>query len=308
MKVRFVVFPALALTVLLGAACDVHVGDNGVSVGIADGRATEEWERTYTVQPAASLEIVNVNGGITIKQLPETAGAKRPLTITVTALKRVRAKSDEEAKAALQQLAIREDVTPDAAGLARAVKLQWPSKDGGDTLFRRTNLSIDYRVTVPAGLTLTLRTQNGGVVLQDVDGKMTAATTNGGVRGHNLSGTIGAHTVNGGVVLDVARPSGPIEIDSVNGGIRLDLPRTVKADVEGRAVNGGVNVSTDFQLAVDQQERNVFRGRINGGGVKVLATTVNGGVRVIARGDGTVVRGEDEGAEVLVNEPQLHGR
>jgi len=41
-----VLFVALAP---LATGCDVRVGDHGVSVGIVEGRASDEWSRSYTL-------------------------------------------------------------------------------------------------------------------------------------------------------------------------------------------------------------------------------------------------------------------
>src|SRR2546428_51073 len=57
--------PAVVLALFLGiagAACDVSVGDGGLSVSVASGKATDEWRRTYTIAPGGRLEIENDNG------------------------------------------------------------------------------------------------------------------------------------------------------------------------------------------------------------------------------------------------------
>jgi len=98
--------------------------------------------------------------------------------------------------------------------------------------------------------------------------------------GTNLSGTYSAHIVNGGIVMEVARPTGPIDLDTVNGGIRLDVPMDIKADVEAHAVNGGVSADDSLSITTADRSRTRLAGKLNGGGVRISATTVNGGVRI----------------------------
>lgn len=278
---------ALVLTAALGAGCDVHVGENGVSLDVASGKASDEWTRSYTVAKGGSLEVTNTNGAIVV----ELASGPQ---VEVKATRQARASSDEEAQAILKKIEIKEDVSPDRVSIQTST--------GSGISFGRRSGTVEYHVRVPAGLQITVKTENGGIGLHDVNGALTASTTNGGIRGTNLSGSVSAHIINGGIVVDLARVSGPIELDSVNGGIRLDLPPDVKADVEARAVNGGVSTESGLTLSEAEQSRTHISGKLNGGGIKVSATTVNGGVRLRTRSSTTQTDKEafDEAGPVLV--------
>lgn len=276
---------ALLVTAALSAGCDVHVGENGVSLDVSSGKATDEWTRTYTVTRGGTVEIVNVNGPIVVE------AATGP-QVEVRATRVARAKSDEEAQELLKKIEIKEDVTPGRVAIQTV--------SGNGMSFGRRSVNVEYRLRVPAGLQVSVKTENGGIGLHDVDGTVTAATTNGGVRGTNVSGAVSAHIVNGGILMDIARVAGPIELESVNGGIRLDIPPNVNADLEAHAVNGGV--STDDGLKVEASERSRTRvsGKLNRGGPRISISTVNGGVRLRVR-DGSVSRdaeGGDEAGEV----------
>lgn len=266
MRFRSLLFLALVTIVgSFGAACDVHVGENGVSLDVAGGKATEEWSRTYTLPQGGSLEIVNTNGAIVVNA---AAGPQ----IEVKATRTARAASDEDAQALLKQTSITEAVTPN--------RIAVQTTNGNGILRGRRSVNVEYQVRVPAGIEINVKTENGGIGLHDVDGSVTAATTNGGIRGTNLSGQYSAHIVNGGIVMDVVRATGPIDLDTVNGGIRLDVPVGLNADVEARAVNGGVSADDSLGLTAAERSRTRLSGKLNGGGVKVSATTVNGGVRI----------------------------
>jgi hypothetical protein len=272
---------ALLATAALGAGCDVRVGENGVSVDVASGKAVDDWTRTYKLAPGGAVEIVNVNGPIVVE-------AAHGPEVEIRATRVARAGSDIEAQELLTQLEIKEHVAPGRVEVQTVI--------GSGRAFGRRSVSVEYRLRVPAGLQVSVKTENGGIGLHDVDGTVVASATTGGIRGTNVSGAVSAHIVNGGIVMDVARAAGPIELESVNGGIRLDIPADVNADLEASAVNGGV--STENNLKVDPSERSRTRlaGRLNRGGTRISVNTVNGGVRVRAR-DGSVSRDAEGGDE-----------
>jgi DUF4097 and DUF4098 domain-containing protein YvlB len=280
---------ALLVAAALGAGCDVHVGDNGVSVDVSSGKASDEWNRTYTVTKGGAVEIVNVNGPIVVE-------AATGSQVEIRATRVARAKSDEEAQALLKKLEIKEDVSPGRVAIQTVI--------GTGMSFGRRSVNVEYRVRVPAGLQVSVKTENGGIGLHDVNGTVAATTTNGGVRGTNVSGAVSAHIVNGGIVMDIARVVGSIELESVNGGIRLDIPPDLRADVEASAVNGGVSMDDALKLQTSERGRSKIIGKLNGGGARISVTTVNGGVRLRAR-DGSVSRdaeGGDEAGEVVLEQ------
>jgi len=165
-------------------------------------------------------------------------------------------------------------------------------------------VTVEYRVRVPAGLQVSVKTENGGIGLYDVNGRVTATLTNGGVRGSNVSGAVSAHVVNGGIVMDIVRITGPIALESVNGGIRLDIPADLNADVEASAVNGGVSLDDGLMVQTSERTRTKIIGTLNGGGPRIAVTTVNGGVRLRTR-HGSISRdaeGGDEAGEVVLQQ------
>ena len=269
MKMRLPLCSALVAGSLLLIGCDVHVGDNGVSVDIAHGKATEEWTRSYTIAPGGQLEIINVSGAI------EVAPASGAAAVEVHATREARAGSDEAAQALLKtQPKIAEQVAPDH------VRIEVTTPEGAGISSRT---SVQFRVEVPAGLKAAFRTRNGQVRLDNVDGRFDAQTTNGGVVGRDVKGSIRASTINGGVQMDVDAVRGDVDLRAVNGGIRLELPPELNADIDAGTVNGGVSVDDTLALAIADRSRTHIAGRLNKGGPKIVAQTTNGGVRVMPR-------------------------
>lgn len=266
---RFGILPLLAAGVL-AAGCDVQVGERGVSLDIAHGNARDEWVRTYAIEPGGTLEIVNANG-----QIHATAGEAGP--VEVRAERELRTHSVEQAQEQLRQVEMREDVSPDRV----RIRSRWG--DGG--FGRRGRLEVTYRVRVPPGLTVSLETENGDVRLQNLSGRVTASTTNGGITGQGLSGAVTAQTINGTVQIDLASVGGDVTVSTTNGGVRLHLPGDAQATVEANCVNGGINVDERLNLQTTETSRRRVVGVLNGGGPRISAATINGGVRIRARGE-----------------------
>jgi hypothetical protein len=261
----------LACLGLAVSGCDVKVGEQGLSFGVTEGRATDEWTRTYTLPPDGRLEVANVNGAI--EAFPAAGGQ-----VEIVARREVRAGSDEDAQALLKEARMIEEVAPDR------VKVEAPARIQGQSgPFGRRSIVVQFRVGIPAGLNVVLKTENGRVQVDNVKSRLTLSSTNGGVTVRGVSGPLEVQTVNGGLTVDVSALTDDISVGGVNGGIRIEVPRDVNADLEAHAVNGGVSIDDALTITATQQERQHIVGRINQGGPKISAQIVNGGVRISAR-------------------------
>jgi hypothetical protein len=59
----------------------------------------------------------------------------------------------------------------------------------------------------------------------------------------------------------------------------------VKADLDASCVNGGISIDDQFKMsATGEESRRRIAGSLNGGGPRVSVETVNGGIRIRARG------------------------
>jgi DUF4097 and DUF4098 domain-containing protein YvlB len=173
---------------------------------------------------------------------------------------------------------MREEVAPDRVSIQGP-----PTQEGGE--FGRRQISIKYDVRIPAGLNLVLKTQNGGVKLENIQGvRIEVSSTNGGITGHGVSGALEASTVNGGIQMDLEAVTGDTRMVTVNGGILLSVAPGVNADLEATVVNGGVRVQDGLSLSNDEHSRQRVAGRIGSGGPRLIVQTTNGGVRVGPRG------------------------
>ncbi|MGE3273539.1 MAG: DUF4097 domain-containing protein [Vicinamibacterales bacterium] len=253
----------------LVAGCDISVdGSGGFDLEFAAGKAQDEWTRSYDLAPGGQLELINVNGRITAEA---SDGAK----LELTAVREARAMSDEAAQELLKEIEMREEV---GDGRVR-VEVRAPRMNGPK------GHEIKWTVKVPKGVHVDLRTVNGGVRLQGLDGDVRAHSTNGGVNGRGLRATaLEAGVTNGGVDIELAQApqSGTFELESVNGGVELALPADSRADISASCTNGGVSVSGLDIQHTEEQTRRRLEGRLNGGGARISLSTVNGGVRLRA--------------------------
>ena len=274
---------ALAVVLSVGlsvAACDIQTSANGeFSFDIAQGKATDTWSRTYKVAAGGRFELINVNGRVTAES---TDGAE----VVVEGRRTAKGRSDEAAKELLAKLEIREEVSDQNV----RVESRPPRLNGGFN-----GHEIEWTIKVPKGLTVDLRTVNGGVRIDGLSGEIHAKTTNGGVKGIGIIPTvIEASSVNGGVTFELASPldaTDSVQLETVNGGAELTIPSESKATITARCVNGGVHVD-GLDISKDEQGNDFERkrrlnGTMNGGGARVELSTTNGGVRLIRAGNKT---------------------
>jgi hypothetical protein len=262
---------------LVAAACDVKVGEKGVSLNVASEQASDTWQRSYTLPAGGSLEVSAVNAAV---HVTGTSGAQAEVTV----VREASAMTRDDARQAVASVSIIEDAKPDAVRI----------EIRPDSQARLGRLTVRTTVAVPRGLTASIRTQNGRIELENVNGKITVAAANGAITGRGVSGSLSASVVNGRLSIDLAPTSEVVELTSVNGAIRVGIPAEANADVQLDALNGGVTVDPQLKLVSKDVEAEGSGGgffskrvvgRLNAGGSKIVARATNGAVRVGLPGD-----------------------
>ena len=230
--------------------------------------AREEFRWQGQVQPGQNVEVRGVNGGIDAQ--PSSSGQ-----VEVVALKTAR-ESDVRA--------VRIVVVPHAEGVTICavypdVSGEEPNEckpGGGRNSTRDNDVKVQFTVRVPAGVTFTGRTVNGGIEARDIDGRVALNTVNGDVQ-ISTSSYASVKTVNGSITARLGRADWQdvLEMKTVNGSITLHLPGSVATDVNAKTVSG--QILSDFPITIREAGRRSLRGSIGGGGGRALALeTVNG--------------------------------
>ena len=258
--------PALAVALLAIAttACDIVTAD-------LRSEESTSWQKSYPLDASGRLEIDNVNGKIRVE--PSSGN-----TVDVTATKKARGATPEQAKASLERASIVETVSPGSVKLETKI-----ARTTGFTL-NGGNLQVEYTVKVPSGAEVRLATVNGGIEVSGLKGRVFAETTNGGVEARALTGQLHASTTNGGLDIDMAAvPEGGVRLECTNGGIRVRLPRDAKATISATITNGGISPG-DLPIDITgDNTRRRLEGRMNGGGPRVQIEGTNGGITLTSR-------------------------
>jgi DUF4097 and DUF4098 domain-containing protein YvlB len=155
------------------------------------------------------------------------------------------------------------------------------SADGPRGLERRESWSASYRVAVPTQTSLELKTTNGGISIENVDGRIDFATVNGGVKLAAVAGEVHGRTSNGGVDVDLTGATWlgeGLDVETSNGGVRLRIPEQYSARLDAGTVNGGISV--DFPVTLQGRIDREISTSLGAGGPLLRVRTHNGGVKV----------------------------
>jgi len=260
-----------------------------------------EMEESLTVDTEGyeHLSLKNTNGNIIVEGCEGT-------TLTLRAVKKVRARSEEEAKERLAaiRIAVSEE-KPELSIMTDVSKLE-----------PKRNYSVNYDVQMPKGMSLTGENANGNVTVSDVDAKVEARTQNGNMSVSRIKGEANARTTNGNVdVEDVEgsaeaqatngnvglagvagsasgsttngnvqgnitkwEPGYAAHLHTTNGNVTLRVPEDVSATVTASVRNG--SVQCDLPVEASVKTRKKLEGTVGAGEGTIELKTTNGNVRV----------------------------
>jgi DUF4097 and DUF4098 domain-containing protein YvlB len=201
------------------------------------------------------------NGGVSVQGWDKDS-------ILVIARVQTRAESDAEAKELAAQITIDTEGSP--------IEADGPSNR------RHASWSVSFDVYVPRRSNLDLRTHNGGLRVEDVQGRMELEAHNGGLALARIGGDVRGETTNGGLSIELAgeRWVGEgLDVRTTNGGVTMRIPANYSAKLETGTVNGGFDI--DFPVTLQGRiDRRRLTTQLGGGGPTIRAVTTNGGVRV----------------------------
>jgi DUF4097 and DUF4098 domain-containing protein YvlB len=220
--------------------------------------------RTYTISTATKISVDGrTNGGVAF------IGENRR---DVRIVARVQASADDDATAS----AIARQIRVITAG--GQIRSEGPSQRD------HTSWSVSYDVYVPNQTNLEAITENGGISVGDVSGKMNLEATNGGIHLSDVGGSVTARTTNGGVTANLSGTTWQgqgLDLQTTNGGATVYVPRGYNAQLETGTTNGGMRV--DFPITVRGSLNRRISTQLGSGGPMVRVVTTNGGVHIAER-------------------------
>ena len=262
----FLVLALVGLATVSGVARQRPAADDGWCRQERNGDREQACEvREFTVPAGAGQLALDAapNGGIEVK------GAMRG---DIVILAKVTAWAATEPRARELMAGVRVDAASDK------VSAEGPRTTGRD------GWSVSYRLAVPSQMSLDLKTVNGGISIENVDGRLEFTTVNGGVKLTGVSGAVHGRTSNGGVDVDLEGATWQgegLDVETSNGGIRLRVPEQYSARLEAGTVNGGINV--DLPITIQGRIDREIATNLGGGGPLLRLRTHNGGVRVMKK-------------------------
>lgn len=154
----------------------------------------------------------------------------------------------------------------------------------GPSMRWRSSWSVSYEIHVPRKINLDLTATNGGIDIDNVDGRLEFETTNGGITLTGVAGNVRGTTSNGGVDVQLTgdRWSGEgLDVRSTNGGVEVTIPANYSARLETGTTNGGMDIG--FPVTVQGRINRRLTTTLGDGGALVRVTTTNGGVTLRRR-------------------------
>jgi hypothetical protein len=271
---------ALALAVLVLAPAAIARADHDSKSDWKGAKLVQDWSWVGAIAPGQELEIKNVNGGVEAEPAKGTQAE-------VEATKRGRKQNPEDVKI---------EVIKHARGITVCVVYPTPSGsppneckpgEGGRMNVRNNDVNVDFRLKVPKGVNLVVRTVNGSVHAEALDGDVEVFTVNGSVT-VSTQGSASAKTVNGSVDAALGRAGSreTLRFETVNGSVTVEIPETMGANVSAETVNG--RISTDLPITVQGRfSSRSISGTLGKGGTELVLRTVNGAIRLRSLGRGS---------------------
>ncbi len=141
--------------------------------------------------------------------------------------------------------------------------------------------SVSYRVFVPRRSNLDLRSTNGSISIEAVEGAIAFRTINGGISLVGLKGDVSGSTTNGGLHVSLAGREWEgegLDVRTTNGGVKIDVPEGYSARLESGTVNGSMRI--EFPITVQGRIDRRIEAQLGGGGKMIRAFTTNGSVTI----------------------------
>ncbi len=214
-------------------------------------RVEERFDRTEALPRDGRVVLKNVSGDIQVATWSQEQ-------VKIEALKTSEADSEKDAKDNAAEVTI--EVTRE--GNTLRIETRYPRR--GFWGRHNTNVSVDYKLTVPDKASIDLDSVSGDITADAVGGAFKAHSVSGNVDSKGAAGSVDVDTVSGDVTvtksgadaflksvsgnIEISEVHGSVEAESVSGDLKL-LGVSGAKDVKSNTVSGNVEYRGDVPAA-----------------------------------------------------------
>lgn len=244
------------------------------------GRSDDAFRWSGEVSPGHWVYLRNLNGRVRVE--PGTSSR-----LEITAEKHWRRGDPDDVEITVKQVgsgrgdvlvcAVWRDTSTRCDEDGYSVRSHWDNWFGRG---RTNDVSVEFTVRLPAGVSVDVRSVNGGLEIDGATSEVIARTTNGHIEARSSGGPVRATTTNGDVTVRAGvLDSHDMEYRTTNGSITVELPASANVDLEMHTTNG--SISTDFPVTMEGTfSRRNMRGTVGKGGPRLRLSTTNGSIRL----------------------------
>ena len=193
---------------------------------LADAGVENHIERSFQVTPGGRLTIDADRGTIEVR----TADRDRVDVKIERKVKRGKKWSVEEV---LEDLPITFD--HDDSGVT--IRAKYGEKSAWRRNRERSRLQVKFLITVPQRYNVDLKTQGGGISVEDLEGEVRSQTLGGNLRIGRIKGSVWGKTAGGSI--EVEGTEGDADLKTSGGGIRIG---SVAGKVEAKTAGGSIRI------------------------------------------------------------------
>ena len=232
-----------------------------VGTAIADARVENDIERSFQVTPGGRLTIDADRGTIEVR----TAERDQVDVKIERKVKRGKKWSVEEVLADLP-------ITFDHSDGGVTIRAKYGEKNAWRWKRERNRLQVKFLITVPQRYNVDLKTQGGGISVEDLEGEVRTQTLGGNLRIGSIKGPVWGRTAGGSI--EVEGTEGDADIKTRGGGITIgNVEGAVEAKTAGGSIRidkaaGSVNANTSGGNITVEEVMGNINAKTLGGSVK----------------------------------------
>jgi hypothetical protein len=233
---------------LMNCSKDDPVSSNNSNYNVSNTNFAAEDSFSYEIDVMghSGLSLEAISGTIVIIEVPSSNSVK------IRGVKQVKSESTEDATAHLDEL------TADVQDLTNEILVRTvhPEHWGG------RNYIINYTITLPQNMDITVNCQNGRVTLDEI------------------YGNVFVDLINGDIDSQVTLPlDGTIDMKVTNGKLELDIPQDTSTKFEATVSTGTISVS-NLELQNRYETSKSLIGTCGDGNGTISLNTTNGEIMV----------------------------